>query len=101
MSLIQNLKPKACYEVFVVDKETAKEALKGIIKYLGMGFHPDTLGSQYVHISIENRTFEDFEAENLDKNIRAIELYLDIYQETFDLWHEFGMITTEEYVDLC
>ena len=97
---VQNLKPEACYKVLVHDEESAKAVLRDIIKYLGLGFHPDTPASKYVQVVSGEKTFEAFEAETLDKNIELIcKILPDVYDTSLGLWHEMGMITTDEYLE--
>ena len=97
---IQNLKPEACYKMVVTDLVSARAMLRDVVKYLGMGFHPDNCGMDYVN-NEGKRTFEKFEAEFLDANIlNAMSFIDDIYYEGMNLWHEFGMLTTEEYENM-
>jgi len=97
---VQNLKPTACYHIVVDCPNSAKQALRIIVKYLGTGFHPDTPAMDYVNN--EGRpTFEKFEAEILDLNMLNIFKHMDdVYAEAIELWHEFGMIDNEQYETL-
>ncbi len=94
---VQNLKPQACYEITVKDLASAKSTLREIVKFIGLGFHPDNMCEDYVDSVASEPIFLNFEAANLDVNLDLISDYLDIYDETLELWHEFGMITDTEY----
>lgn len=95
------MKPAICYEMLVVNEETAKEALKQAVKWLGLAFHPDTPGEDYINALTRDKTMMKFEAEMFDANIHnAFELLPDIYSEAIDIWHELGMITNSEYYSM-
>lgn len=98
---VQNLKPEACYKMVVTDETSAKKCLFEMVKYLGTGFHADTLGGMYVDRKF-NPTFEKFECEFYDSNLNSIhEIFGDeIHTLAMGYWHELGMITNEEYEEL-
>jgi hypothetical protein len=95
------MKPKACYEMVVTNKETAKAMLKEVVKYIGLAFHPDTPAEEYIDVFTKKPIFEKFEAEFLNANLtNASELLDDIYDDSIEFWHEFGMIDNVTYMDL-
>lgn len=92
------MKPTACYEMVVTSKEAARDMLKSIIRWCGLGFHPDTPAKDYIDPVTKEPALLPFEAEMFDANIHnAFELLDDIYQDSLDIWHELGMISNKEY----
>lgn len=92
------MKPTACYEMVVTNKEAARDMLRSIIRWCGLGFHPDTPAKDYIDPVTKQPSLLKFEAEMFDANMHnAFELLDDVYQESMEIWHELGMITTEEY----
>lgn len=71
----------------LIEPEESIEALKDIINLLGMGFHPDTLASEYVNST--GKTFTEEEAMWLDKNLDIMHATLNnIYEEVITIWQE-------------
>ena len=98
---IQNLKPEACYKMVVTDEASAKKMLKEVVKFLALSFHPDTCAMDYVDVVTHRRTFEKFEAEFLDANMKnAFELLDNVYDRAIAYWHEFGMIDDERFIEM-
>ena len=93
---VQNLKPEACYKMVTRDEASAKKMLKEVVKYIGLGFHPDNCGMDYTN-NEGKPMFEKLEAENLDTNILAAFDYISVYDTAIEAWHEFGMIDNNQY----
>lgn len=95
-----NTRPVCAYGITVVDEKSAKETLRLIVQFLGLGFHPDTPAKDYICVTSKTPIFVYGEADMIDENIRLISEYFDIYTEAINLWHEFGMIDTDTYQKL-
>ena len=54
----------------LIKHEEAQEALEDLVKFLGMGFHPDNLAGEYINNT--GRTFSETQAKLIDKNLGII-----------------------------
>jgi hypothetical protein len=65
------------------------------VRLLGLGFHPDTRGDDYIN-GDGSRTFSDDEATAFDATVEAMFGLGDCYQFSLDIWRALGLITKAE-----
>ena len=61
------------------------------MRHLGLGFHVDTRGRDYVE-SDGVRVFTDAEAAEHDRVVDAVHDFADPYEMAFTVWREMGLI---------
>lgn len=65
--------------------------------YIGMGFHPDTSGAEYIDLTTGERSFTEEDAAHLDAAMDAVfDLLDDPYAVSLDLFHEINNIPRED-----
>jgi hypothetical protein len=65
------------------------------VRRLGLGFHPDTRGDDYVNAD-GSRTFTDEEAADYDDAIEAASLGVDPYAFGIEIWETMGLTPRSE-----
>jgi hypothetical protein len=61
------------------------------VRYLGLGFHVDTRGRNYVQDIDGTRVFSDAEAEELDRVVDAVHGFADPFELAFTIWRTLGL----------
>lgn len=63
--------------------------------HLGLGFHPDTRGADYVDAE-GKRCFDDEQAAALDRDVEAAFGICDPYETSITVWHALGLVELGE-----
>jgi hypothetical protein len=65
------------------------------VRHLGLGFHVDTRGNDYVN-GDGSRTYTDAEAEEYDRVVYEVHGIADPYELAFTIWRTLGLIAPHE-----